>query len=61
MHREANKRVERSIRDDKRKYVKDLAATAERVVREGNMKQLCDKMNKLGGEFGEPAGPLKHK
>ncbi|VDP24101.1 unnamed protein product [Schistosoma margrebowiei] len=35
-----NKQVKRSIRTDKRKYVEDLATTAEKAAREGNMRQL---------------------
>ncbi|VDP11532.1 unnamed protein product, partial [Schistosoma margrebowiei] len=35
---EANKQVKRSIRADKKKYVKELATTAEKAAREGNMK-----------------------
>ncbi|VDP77836.1 unnamed protein product, partial [Schistosoma curassoni] len=34
-----NKQVKRSIRTDKRKYVEDLATTAEKAAREGNMRQ----------------------
>ncbi|VDP45110.1 unnamed protein product [Schistosoma margrebowiei] len=37
---EVNKQVKRSIRTDKRKYVEDLAKTAEKSAREGNMRQL---------------------
>ncbi|VDP38412.1 unnamed protein product [Schistosoma margrebowiei] len=36
---EANKQVKRSIRTDKKKYVEELATTAEKTAREGNMKQ----------------------
>ncbi|VDP33670.1 unnamed protein product, partial [Schistosoma margrebowiei] len=35
---EVNKQVKRSIRIDKRKYVEDLATTAEKAAREGNMR-----------------------
>ncbi|VDP79635.1 unnamed protein product, partial [Schistosoma curassoni] len=35
---EANKQVKRSIRADKKKYVEELAKTAEKAAREGNMK-----------------------
>ncbi|VDP51661.1 unnamed protein product [Schistosoma margrebowiei] len=35
---EANKQVKRSIRADKKKYVEELATTAEKAAREGNMK-----------------------
>ncbi|VDP19233.1 unnamed protein product [Schistosoma margrebowiei] len=39
---EANKQVKRSIRADKQKEVEELATTAEKAAREGNMKQLYD-------------------
>ncbi|VDP79308.1 unnamed protein product, partial [Schistosoma mattheei] len=35
---EANKEVKKRIRADKKKYVKELAMTAEKAAREGNMK-----------------------
>ncbi|VDO86713.1 unnamed protein product [Schistosoma margrebowiei] len=35
---EVNKQVKRSIRADKCKYVEDLAMTAEKAAREGNMR-----------------------
>ncbi|VDP62549.1 unnamed protein product [Schistosoma curassoni] len=37
---EANKQVKKSIRDDKKKYLVELATTAEKAAREGNMKVL---------------------
>ncbi|VDP86701.1 unnamed protein product, partial [Schistosoma mattheei] len=39
---EANKQVKKSIRADEKKYVEELATTAEKAAREGNMKQLYD-------------------
>ncbi|VDO34659.1 unnamed protein product [Schistosoma margrebowiei] len=47
---EANKQVKRSIRADKKKYVEELATTAEKAAREGNMKQLYDTTKKLAGK-----------
>ncbi|VDO59747.1 unnamed protein product [Schistosoma margrebowiei] len=44
---ELNKQVKRSIRTDKRKYVEDLATTAEKAAREGSMRQLYDTAKKL--------------
>uniref|UniRef100_A0A183JZ37 F-BAR domain-containing protein n=1 Tax=Schistosoma curassoni TaxID=6186 RepID=A0A183JZ37_9TREM len=44
---EVNKQAKRSIRTDKRKYVEDLAMTAEKAAREGNMRQLYDTTKKL--------------
>ncbi|VDP76544.1 unnamed protein product [Schistosoma mattheei] len=37
-----NKQVKRSIRTDKRKYVEDIAMTAKKAAREGNMKPLYE-------------------
>ncbi|VDO61322.1 unnamed protein product [Schistosoma curassoni] len=48
---EADKRVKKSIRDDKRKYVEELTATEEEALREGNMKKLYDAAKKLEGEI----------
>ncbi|CAH8454662.1 unnamed protein product, partial [Schistosoma guineensis] len=48
---EANKQVKRSIRTDKKKYVEELSTTAEKAVREGNMKQLYDTTKKLAGKY----------
>ncbi|VDO92835.1 unnamed protein product [Schistosoma mattheei] len=44
---EANKKVKRSIRAHKKKYVEELATTAEKAAREGNMKQLYDTTNRI--------------
>ncbi|VDP07388.1 unnamed protein product, partial [Schistosoma margrebowiei] len=35
---EANKQVKKSIRADKKKYVEEVATTAEKAAKEGNMK-----------------------
>ncbi|VDP25952.1 unnamed protein product [Schistosoma margrebowiei] len=48
---EANKQVKRSIRTDKRKYVEDLAMTAEKAAGEGNMRQLHGTTKKLAGNY----------
>ncbi|VDP60953.1 unnamed protein product [Schistosoma curassoni] len=58
---EANKKVEKSIRDNKKKYVEELATTAEKAAREGNMKQLYDTMKKLAGKYSKPERPVKDK
>ncbi|VDP39618.1 unnamed protein product [Schistosoma margrebowiei] len=52
---EANKQVKRSIRADKKKYVEELATTAEKAAREGNMKQLYDTTKKLAGKYNQIA------
>ncbi|VDP00849.1 unnamed protein product, partial [Schistosoma curassoni] len=51
---EANKRVKRSIIGDRRKYMEDLATTAEKAVREVSMRQLYDTTKKLSRECSEP-------
>ncbi|CAH8498299.1 unnamed protein product, partial [Schistosoma bovis] len=58
---EANKQVKRSIRADKKKYVEELAKTAEKAGREGNMKQLYDTTKKLSGKYSKPERPVKDK
>ncbi|VDO87217.1 unnamed protein product [Schistosoma margrebowiei] len=58
---EVNKQVKRRIRTDKRKYVEDLATTAEKAAREGNMRQLYDITKKLSGNRREPERPVKSK
>ncbi|VDP21563.1 unnamed protein product [Schistosoma margrebowiei] len=58
---EANKQVKRSIRTDKKKYVEELATTAEKAAREGNMKQLNDTTKKLAGKYSKPERPVKDK
>ncbi|VDP45926.1 unnamed protein product [Schistosoma margrebowiei] len=56
-----NKQVKKSIRTDKRKYVEDLATTAEKAAREGNMRQLYDITKKLSGNRRKPERPLTSK
>ncbi|KAH9587026.1 Craniofacial development protein 2 [Schistosoma haematobium] len=58
---EVNKQMKRSIRTDKRKYVEDLATTAEKAAREGNMRQLYGTTKKLAGNRSEPERPVKSK
>ncbi|CAI2732551.1 unnamed protein product [Schistosoma spindalis] len=58
---EVNKQVKRSIRTDKRKYVEDLALTAEKAAREGNMRQLYETTKKLSGNHRKPERPVKSK
>ncbi|VDP27426.1 unnamed protein product [Schistosoma mattheei] len=56
-----NKQVKRSIRTDKRKYVGDSATTAEKAVREENMRELYDITKKLSGNHRKPERPVKSK
>ncbi|VDP79811.1 unnamed protein product [Schistosoma curassoni] len=58
---EANKQVNKSINADKQKYVEELATTAEKAAREGNMKQLYDTTKKLAGKLSKPERPVKDK
>ncbi|CAH8479362.1 unnamed protein product [Schistosoma margrebowiei] len=58
---EVNKQVKRSIRTDKRKYVEDLATTATKTAREGNMRQLYDITKKPSGNHSKPERPVKSK
>ncbi|VDO60979.1 unnamed protein product [Schistosoma margrebowiei] len=60
-YREVNKEVKRTIRTDKRKYVEDLATTAEKAAREGDMRRLCDITKKLSGNHCKPERPVKSK
>ncbi|VDO55091.1 unnamed protein product [Schistosoma margrebowiei] len=56
-----NKQVKKSIRTDKRKYVGDLAMTAEKSSREENMRQLYDMTKKHFGNHRKPERPVKNK
>ncbi|VDP17703.1 unnamed protein product [Schistosoma margrebowiei] len=56
-----NKQVKRSIRNDKRKCVEDLAVTAEKAAREGNMRQLYDITKKLSENRRKAERPVKSK
>ncbi|VDP86956.1 unnamed protein product, partial [Schistosoma mattheei] len=58
---EVNKKVKRSIRIDKCQHVEDLAMTAEKGVREGNMERLYDTTKKLSGNHRKPDRPVKSK
>ncbi|VDP29476.1 unnamed protein product [Schistosoma margrebowiei] len=58
---EVNKLVEKSIRTDKCKNVEDLATTAEKAAREGNMRQLYDITKKISGNRRKPERPVKSK
>ncbi|VDP11395.1 unnamed protein product, partial [Schistosoma margrebowiei] len=58
---EANKQVKKSIRVDKQKNAEELAKTAEKAAREGNMKQIYDTTKKLAGKYSKPERPFKNK
>ncbi|VDO51211.1 unnamed protein product [Schistosoma margrebowiei] len=58
---EVNKQVKSSIRNDKRKYVEDLAMMAKKAASEGNMRQLYDISKKLSGNHRKAEQPVKSK
>ncbi|VDP55096.1 unnamed protein product [Schistosoma mattheei] len=58
---EADKQVKKSIRADKKKYVEELATTAGKAAREGNMKLLYNTTKKLAGKYSKPERPVKDK
>ncbi|VDP35077.1 unnamed protein product [Schistosoma curassoni] len=58
---EVNKQVKRSIKTHEREYMGDLAMTAEKAAREGNMRQLYDITKKLAGNYRKPERPVKSK
>ncbi|VDO76257.1 unnamed protein product [Schistosoma curassoni] len=54
-----NKQVEKSIRADKQKYVKELERISEKAAREGNMKRLHDATKKLIEKYCKAERPVK--
>ncbi|VDO80394.1 unnamed protein product [Schistosoma margrebowiei] len=48
-------------RAEKKKYVEELATTAEKAAREGNIKQLYDSTKKLSGKYSKLERPVKDK
>ncbi|VDO95806.1 unnamed protein product, partial [Schistosoma curassoni] len=58
---EANKQLKRSIKAYRQKYVDELATTAEKAAREGNMKQLYDRTKELESKYCKPERPVKDK
>ncbi|VDO88898.1 unnamed protein product [Schistosoma margrebowiei] len=58
---EANKQVKKGIKADKQKYVEELATTAGKAAREGNMNQLSDTTKKLAGRYSKTQRPIKDK
>uniref|UniRef100_A0A183KYB9 30S ribosomal protein S20 n=1 Tax=Schistosoma curassoni TaxID=6186 RepID=A0A183KYB9_9TREM len=58
---EVNKQVKRSIRTDKRKYVEDLAMTAEKAAKGENMRQLYGTAKNLAGNYRKPERSGKTK
>ena len=58
---EANREVKNSLRSDKRKFMEDIAETAEQAVAMGNMKEVYDATKKLCGKYSRPEVPVKNK
>ncbi|VDP82559.1 unnamed protein product [Schistosoma mattheei] len=58
---EVNSQVKRSNIADKEKYVEDLATTAEKAAREGNMRHPYDIAKKLVGKYSKPGKTVKEK
>ncbi|VDO62147.1 unnamed protein product [Schistosoma margrebowiei] len=54
---EANKRVMRSIRADKQNYLEELVTTAEKALRERNIRQLYNTTKKLVRKYDKPERP----
>ena len=50
--------MKKSVRDDKQKYMGELAATAEEAVAEGNIRQLYDITRNLAGKYSQPQRPV---
>ncbi|VDP26768.1 unnamed protein product [Schistosoma mattheei] len=55
----ASKQVKKSIRANKRKFVKQLVVTVKEAAREGNMRGLCDRAKKLAGKYSKPERSVK--
>ena len=58
---EAHKEVKKSIRNDRRQYIEDLAEEAEAAAAAHNMKDLYDTTKKLCGKFQQSDRPIKDK
>ncbi|VDP72488.1 unnamed protein product [Schistosoma curassoni] len=58
---EANKQVKKSIKANKQKYMEELATTAEKAVREVNLKQIYDTKKKPAGTYSKQERLIKNK
>ena len=58
---EADKKVKRSARADKRRYINNLAEQAEDAAASNNMKLLYDTTKKLSGKYSKTDRPIKDK
>ena len=58
---EADRKVKRSAKEDKRKYMDSVASEAEQASYHGNMKELYSSIKKLSGKFKSSELPVKDK
>ena len=56
-----NRRVKRSARDDKRRFIHDLTEEAETAAGQRNMKRLYEITRTLSGKNGNPTRPIKDR
>ena len=57
----ANKHAKKSIREDRRKFIDNLAEEAEQACKEGKMKKLYDTTKMLSGRYNNPERPVRTK
>ncbi|VDO35941.1 unnamed protein product [Schistosoma margrebowiei] len=58
---EANKQKKKSIRDDRQKYMEEVAMIEEKAPRERNMRQYYDKTKTLAKKYSKQEIPDKNK
>jgi hypothetical protein len=58
---EANRKVKKSAKIDKRNYVEALADQAEEAARHGNTRELYTTIKRLSGKYSKPERPVKGK
>lgn len=56
-----NKQVKRSIRADDQKNMEGISTAAEKVAREGHVKQLYDTTEKLAERYIKPERPVNNE
>ena len=60
-YNEANQEVWKDIKEDKRKFINDLAKEAESAAKQHRMKDLYDLTKKLAGKKSSTSTPIKDK
>lgn len=58
---QANRKVKRNAKKDKRNYIDNLAKEAEEAAEKGNMRELYGTTRKLSGKFSRSERPIKDK